>query len=59
MLKGITKIGDDILIASETTEEHFEDIQELSKRCKVKYITLNRKKMMFGRQKVKITGYMV
>ena len=40
-------------------EQHFEDIQELLKRCKEKQITLNRKKMMLVRQKVKFAGYMV
>ena len=58
-LNSITKIVDDILIASETLEQQFEDIQELLKRCKVNQITLNRKKMMLGRQKVKFAGYMV
>ena len=40
-------------------EEHYEDIQELLKRCRVNQITLNQKKMMLGRQKVKFAGYLV
>ena len=58
-LNGITKIVDDILIASETMEEHYEDIHELLKRCKEKQITLNRKKLMLWRQKVEFAGYMI
>ena len=40
-LQGITKIVDDILVASETYEQHFEFIQELLRRCKEHIITLN------------------
>ena len=58
-LTGITKIVYDILIASETPEQHLEDIRELLKRCKDKQITLNRKRMMLGRKKVKFARYMV
>ena len=38
-LGGITKIVDDILIASETIDQHIKDIHELLKRCKEKQIT--------------------
>ena len=58
-LKGITKISDDILIASETFEGHMEDVIDLLKTCRGSNITLNRKKMMLGRSKVKFAGYMV
>ena len=58
-LKGIIKIADDILIASESSEQHVEDVRELLKRCKEKCITLNRKKMKLGQPKVKFAGYVV
>ena len=44
-LKGITKIIDDVLIASETYPQHVEYVRELLKRFKEKHITLYRKKM--------------
>lgn len=43
-LRGIAKIVDDILIASETFESHMEDVQAFLKRCKESNITLNRKR---------------
>ena len=55
-LDGIIKIVDDVLIASETYEQHISGIEELLKRCKEHHITLNRKKMMLGRDKVKFAG---
>ena len=58
-LKNIAKIVDDILIASVTYEQHLEDVKELLKRCKENQITLNRKKMMLGRKKVKFAGYVI
>ena len=58
-INGITKIVDDVLIASETYDRHVSDIQEFLKRCKEHNITLNRKKMMLGRSKVKFAGYII
>ena len=58
-LNNITKIVDDILIASETYEQHVSDIRELMDRCKANHITLNHKKMMLGRKKVKFAGYII
>ena len=58
-LKRITKIVDDILMISDTYEEHVHDIKKLLKRCRENNITINRKKMMFGRETVKFTGYIV
>ena len=58
-LNGITKIVDGVLIASETFETHAKDIQALLERCEKSNITLNRKKMMLGRSKVKFAGYLV
>ena len=58
-LKGITKIVDDILIASETYEQHVQFIRELLERCRESHITLNRKKMMLAKPKVKFAGYVV
>ena len=58
-LKGITKISDDILIASETYEQHVEFTRELLKRCQECHITLNRKKMMLAKPKIKFAGYVV
>ena len=58
-LNNITKIVDDILIASETYEQHVSDIRELMDRCKANHITLNHKKMMLGRNKVKFAGYTI
>ena len=58
-LNGIVKIADDILIASETAEQHVDDVQELLKRCKDTRITLNRKKMALGQSEVKFAGYLV
>ena len=58
-LKGIVKIVDDVLIASETFEEHFQGIKALLQRCADSKITLNKKKMMPGRQKVKFDGYLI
>ena len=40
-------------------KQHFEDIQELLNRCKDNQITLNKKKRVLGKQKVKFAGYMV
>ena len=53
------KIADDILIASETAEQHVDDVRELLKRCKEARITLNRKKMPLGQSEVKFAGYLV
>ena len=50
---------DDILVASETYEQHFQFIQELLRRCKEHHITLNRKKMVLAKPKVKFAGYIV
>ena len=47
-LKGTAKIVDDVLIASETFEEHFQGIKALLQRCADFKITLNKKKMMLG-----------
>ena len=58
-LTGIVKIVDDVLIASETFEEHFQAIKALLQRCADSKITLNKKKMMLGRQKVKFAGYLI
>ena len=48
-----------MLMASETMEQHFKDIQELLKRCKENKLHFFLKKMMLGRQKVEFAGYMV
>ena len=58
-VRGIAKIVDDILIASETFEGHIEYMQALLKRNNECNITLNRKKMMLGGFKVKFAGYIV
>ena len=58
-LNGITKIVDDIIIASETFEGHMNDVKALLQRCKNANITLNKKKMILERSKVKFAGYMV
>lgn len=50
---------DDVLIASETYQQQSWDIEEFLNRCKEHHITLNRKKMMLGREKVKFAGYVV
>ena len=42
-----------MLIASRTYPQHVQQIQELLKRCKEKHITLNRKKMVLAKCKVK------
>ena len=43
-LDGITKIVNDVLIASESFERHAEDIRKLLQRCSESNITLNRKR---------------
>ena len=58
-LNGITKIVDDILVTSETFEQHVDDVRALLQRCSESNITLNRKKLMLGRSKVKFAGYIV
>ena len=58
-INGITKIVDDVLIASETYERHKNDVLEFLKRCKEHNITLNRRKKMLGRSKVKFAGYAI
>ena len=47
-LKAITKIVEDILIASETFESHMEDIEALLNRHNESYITLKRKRLRLG-----------
>ena len=51
-LNGITKIVDDILVTSETFEQHVDDVRALLQRCSESNITLNRKKLILGRSKV-------
>ena len=58
-LNYITKLVEDVLIASESFENHAEDIRALLERCPESNITLNCKKMMLGRSKVKFAGYLV
>ena len=58
-LSGITKIVDDVLIASKTYDTHKKDVLEFLECCKEHNITLNRKKMMLGRAKVKFAGYVI
>ena len=58
-MKNITKIVDDILIASETHSQHAEDVRNMMLRCEENNITLNPKKMMLGRSKVKFAGYII
>ena len=58
-LNGITSIVDDALIASDTFESHAKDIRAFLQRCSDSNITLNRKKIMLGRSKVKFDGYLV
>ena len=43
-LNGITKIVDDVLIASENFPQHMEDVKALLERCREKNITLNKKR---------------
>ena len=58
-LNGITKIVDDVLIASENFPQHMQDVKALLDRCREKNITLNKKKMKLAQPKVKFAGYMV
>ena len=58
-MNGITKIVDDVLIASENFPQHMEDVKALLDRCREKNITLNKKKMKLAQPKVKFAGYMV
>ena len=58
-LQGITKLVDDVLVASVDAEQHIKDVTALLEQCREKNITLNKKKMKLAQNKVKFAGFIV
>ena len=55
-LNRVSHIVDDCLVASETWEQHIEDVEALLERCREKNISLNPDKFCFGQETVTFAG---
>lgn len=50
---------DDILVASETHEQHMQHLQEVFKRLQTAGVTVNASKCIFGEEQVDFLGYRI
>ena len=58
-LKGLSKIVDDVLVFSDTLQEHIEAVRAFFERCRAHGISLNRAKTRIAREEVKFAGYVL
>ena len=58
-LTGYKKVVDDVVIYSNTLEEHGRDVRAFMTRCQEKGISLNRKKLQLAKQEVKFSGFII
>lgn len=58
-LKGLSKIVDDVLVFSDTLEEHVEAVWAFFQRCREHGISLNRAKTRLALGEVKFAGYIL
>ena len=56
-VKDCTKVVDDLLVWSETYEEHLERVREILLRLRRQRITVNRKKFVFATPTARFCGY--
>jgi transposase InsO family protein len=58
-LVGVSKVVDDILVFSDTAQEHLRRVVRVLDRCREHGITLHPKKFFFGQDDVEYVGYRV
>ena len=58
-LKCVEKVVDDLLVHSQSLDEHITHVRDLLQRCRETGITLSKKKFNFAKKEVNFVGYII